>query len=312
MKRIIITGASGLVATELTIQLLSQTDAILYLLSTHIDNIQERYKAYKDRVFCFTLESFSLYAQECKDKEAFDICIHTAFSRSAQGNLIVDSINYQQELIKLIKQIDVNTFVNISSQSVYGKMSEPLWTESTPLEPDYLYAMGKYTSEVVTKVMLESSNIKWTNIRLCSVFENARFIRVFVQNAIEGKPIILTAPDQQCSFIEVRDVAEGLLSLIKVADSVKIEHTYNLGANLVNTIRDIAWRVKSIGEEKYMLPSIVINESDSDNHIRIGMDASSFMESFQWTPKFNIDDMIIEMFEILMNVNGGGVRKALN
>jgi len=305
MKRVIITGASGLVATELTVQLLSKTDAIVYLLSTHIDNIQERYKEYKDRVFCFTLESFSLYAQENKDKEAFDICIHTAFSRSAKGNLIVDSINYQQELIKLLKQIGVKTFVNISSQSVYGKMSEPLWTESTPLEPDYLYAMGKYTSEVITKLMLESSNIKWTNIRLCSVCENARFIRVFVQNAINGNPIVLTASDQQCSFIEVRDVAEGLLSFIELADSVHLEQTYNLGANLENTIGDIAKRVKRIGEEKYNLPFVVIEELDSNNHIKIGMDATSFMQTFKWSPQYNMDDMITEMFEMLTNVNGG-------
>ena len=74
-------------------------------------------------------------------------------------------------------------------------MSEPLWTESTPVEPDYLYAMGKYSSEIITKLMLEETDIKWTNIRLCSVCENARFVRIFVQNAIEGKPIHLTAPE---------------------------------------------------------------------------------------------------------------------
>lgn len=304
MKRIIITGASGLVATELTIQLLNETDVCLYLLSTQPEKIQERYIENSERVFCFTLNSFAQYIVLNKDKVSFDVCIHTAFSRSANGNLIAESLNYQQELLSIIKTTDLKVFANISSQSVYGKMSEPLWTESTPVEPDYLYAMGKYSSEIITKLMLEGTKIKWTNIRLCSVCEKARFVRVFVQNAIEGKPIHITAPNQQCSFIEVQDVAEALSNFISYADNVDLSEVYNLGANLINTIGDIATRVKKIGELQYGLQSVVITEAESDNHIKTGMDASLFMQSFIWKPQRDINDMIIEMFEMLMNVTG--------
>ena len=311
MKRIIITGASGLVATELTVQLLTETDSCLYLLSTQPEKIKERYVQNSDRVLCFTLSSFAQYVEQNRDKESFDVCIHTAFSRSANGNLIAESLNYQQKLLSILKTTDLKVFANISSQSVYGKMSEPLWTESTPVEPDYLYAMGKYSSEIITKLMLEGTDIKWTNIRLCSVCENARFIRVFVQNAIEGKPIHLTAPYQQCSFIEVRDVAEALEKFIAYVDCIDLMEVYNLGANLVNTIGDIALRVKNIGEAKYGLSSVVITESDSDNHIRIGIDASLFMQTFNWKPQRDMNDMIIAMFEMLTNVNGGGVSAKL-
>ena len=306
MKKIIITGASGLVATELTYLLLSKTDMKIYLLSTNLERIQERYKEHRDRIYCFTLETFATYSLESKANESFEFCIHTAFSRSSNGNLISESINYQQQLIKLIKQINVRTFVNISSQSVYGKMSSPLWSETTPLEPDYLYAMGKYTSEVVTRLMLEDTDIKWTNIRLCSICENARFIRVFVQNVIEGKPIVLSAPDQHCSFIDVRDVSEGLLSFINLAETVCLEPVYNLGANLINSISDIAKIVKKIGEEKYNFQAIKITELESNNHIRIGMDASLFMQTFRWTPRYDMFDMVTSMYELLIKPNGGG------
>lgn len=306
MKRIIITGASGLVATKLTIRLLTETDACLYLLSTQPDKIKERYES-SERIFCFTLSSFAQYIEQNREKVSFDVCIHTAFSRSANGNLIAESLNYQQELLSILKTTNLKVFANISSQSVYGKMSEPLWTENTPLEPDYLYAMGKYSSEIVTKLMLEDTDIKWTNIRLCSVCENARFIRVFVQNAIEGKTIHLTAPNQQCSFIDVQDVAEALVKFIAFADNIDLMEVYNLGANLVNTIGDIALRVKNIGETKYGLLSVVITKSESDNHIRMGMDANLFMQTFGWKPQRNMNDMIVEMFEMLTNVNGGGI-----
>ena len=299
MKKIIITGASGLVATELTLLLLSQTDAQLFLISTNLDNIQNRYRNVGDRVHSFTLASFSQYI---KADSSFDVCIHTAFSRSSKGELIVQSLCYQQELISILKGTALKCFVNISSQSVYGKLSEPLWTESTDVAPDSLYAMGKYTSELVTRHMFEDTNVKWTNIRLCSVCENASFIRVFVKNALEGNPIHLSAPDQYCSFIDIRDVAAGLLHLIQSYETIRLEPIYNLGANLLISIREIAMRVKAIGERRYDLSPIVITESSSENHIRIGVNSDLFMRTFGWTPLCSMDDMLISMFEILTDV----------
>lgn len=301
MKRIIITGASGLVATELTIRLLAETNACLFLLSTNPEKVKERYINNQERISCFTLDSFAQFVEENKGKCHFDVCIHTAFSRSNNGNQIAASLDYQQQLLRILKKTGLKVFANISSQSVYGKLSEPLWTETTPVDPDYLYAMGKYSSEIITKLMLEDTDIKWTNIRLCSVCERARFVRIFIQNAIEGKPIHLTAPHQECSFIEVQDVADALVQFIALADVVDLEEVYNLGANLVNTIGDIALRVKHIGEIKYSLLPIIVTESESDNHAKVGMDSHLFMKTFVWNPKRDMDDMIIEIFEMLTN-----------
>lgn len=303
MKHVIITGASGLVATELAFTLLKQTDAHLYLLSTHVNNIVDRYKEYKGRVNCFTLQTFTEFANASDIK--YNFCIHTAFARSSKGNNIVNSISYQLELIALIKKLSVGVFVNVSSQSVYGKSSEPLWTEKTPLDPDYLYAMGKYFSEVITQQMLKGSNIKWTNIRLSSVCEKARFVRVFVQNAIDGNPILLTAPDQQCSFIDVQDVADALMTFIKQADALNLAPFYNLGTNLVNTVREVAYMVKAIAEKKYQLGVVKIVEQTSDSNVHIGMDSTLFMNSFSWNPRRNMEDMIVELFEMGRKSNDG-------
>lgn len=303
MKHIIITGSSGLVATELTYALLKQTDAHLYLLSTHIENISKRYGQHKKRVSCFTIQTFSKFVNDARIK--YDYCIHTAFSRNSSGKSIVESINYQRELIALLKKQDLGVFVNISSQSVYGKTSEPLWKEDTQLDPDYLYAMGKYFSEIVTQQMLEGSCIKWTNIRLCSVCEKARFVHVLVQNAIDGNPILLTAPDQQCSFIDVQDVASALMAFMGKAKNINLFPAYNLGANLVNTIGEVASMIKSIAEKKYGLKKVNIVEQESNNHVRIGMDATSFMTTFSWRPQRSMEDMVVEMFEALTNSDNG-------
>lgn len=299
MYNIIITGASGLVATELAYNLLRNTDAHLFLLSTHPEKIKERYMRFIARVECFTLESFSAFVVAKNVK--FDCCFHTAFARSAEGHLIVESITYQRKFLEILKDLDLDVFVNISSQSVYGKTSIPLWKENTSLDPDNLYAMGKYFSEVVTKDMLDGTGIRWTNLRLCSVCENARFVRIFLQNVIEGKPIVLTSPDQQCSFIEIQDVADALVAFVCQIGKIELKPVYNLGANIVDTIEGVACKVKNIAEECYGMKNVQIVKMSSDNHIHIGMDASLFMETFGWRPRRSMRDMLTEMFEMLMN-----------
>ena len=37
----------------------------------------------------------------------------------------------------------------------------------------------------------------------------------------------------------------------------------------------------------------------------MGMDANLFMQTFNWVPQRDMTDMIIEMYEMLTNVNGG-------
>lgn len=300
-KNIIITGASGLVATQLTLDLLNNTNHFLYLVSTNPTALKERYAGFAKRIKCCSLDSFSDYAKT--SGERFDACVNAGFARSSLGRPLVDSLEFTYKLVALIKELGVGKFLNISSQSVYGKETEPLWTEQTPLDPDYMYALGKYNTELITRIVLSDSNVKWTNIRLSSVCENARFMNVFVKNALSGSPIHLTASNQGCSFIDVRDVSSALIKVIE-SDINHFAEAYNLGTAEMFTIREIAEKVKQIGDTMYGT-SVVITEETNDNNVKIGMDNTLFKKTFGWQPQFSMDEMIISLFEIKTNVNGG-------
>ena len=307
VKNIIITGASGLVATQLTLDLLNNTNYFLYLVSTNPTALKDRYDGFAKRIKCCTLDSFCDYAKA--SGERFDACVNAGFARSSFGRPLVDSLEFTYKLVTFIKELGVGKFINISSQSVYGKETEPLWTEQTPLDPDYMYALGKYNTELITRIVLSDSNVKWTNIRLSSVCENARFMNVFVKNALSGSPIHLTAGNQVCSFIDVRDVSSALIKVIE-SDINHFAEAYNLGTAEMFTIREIGEKVKQIGDTMYGI-SVVITEEANENHIKIGMDNSLFKNTFNWEPSYSMDDMIISLFEMKINVNGGGFRKRL-
>lgn len=292
---ILITGASGLVATQLTLWLLENTKHNLLLVSRNSDKLSQRYN--DSRIMYATLEEVV-----ADSSTNIDVCVHTAFARSGQGQDLAASLQYTSKLLEWVKQVKPSKFINISSQSVYGKINPPMWTELIPCAPDYLYAVAKYSSELLVKAYLSETSINWTNIRLCSVVENARFIRVFVQNVIEGRDINVSAPNQQVSFIDVRDVASGLGKVIE--SNFPFASEYNLGTGKAYTILDVANFVINVGNKYNYLTSSVNTTGDADNS-KIGMNNLLFVDTFDWQPKYSISDSIESLFEMLTNVNGG-------
>lgn len=99
MKTIIITGASGLVATQLTIDLLDKTDYRILLVSTHPESISERYETWGDRILYFSLFDLEKYIDEGK---SVDCCINAAFARSSEGTRLVSSIEFTITLITIL------------------------------------------------------------------------------------------------------------------------------------------------------------------------------------------------------------------
>jgi nucleoside-diphosphate-sugar epimerase len=298
MKNIIITGSSGLVATELICHLLNNGGYKIYAVSTNPDKLKNRYKA-KKNIMCLTLNELKNVAND----KPFLALVNCAFARNKSGRDIASSLEFLRELIYIVKGINLRAFINISSQSVYGQKEKPLWTEETPVNPDYLYAVGKYASEVIVKSTLSDTDINFTNIRLASVCQNARFLNVFVKNAIAGFPINVMGGSQLCSFIDVRDVVDALTAVLKKVDQIDLAGVYNLGTGKTRTILELAEDVRRIYKTKYG-KDVVIEREDADIKLEVGIDNTLFCQTFNWQPKLNYDDMISSLIEF--NLCGGG------
>lgn len=291
MKNIIITGSSGLVATELIGNLLNSGDYIIYAVSTNPDKLKSRYEE-KENVICLNLNELKNIVYE----NSFSALINCAFARNKSGRDIASSLEFIRELIDIVKGTRLDAFINISSQSVYGQKEKPPWKENTPVDPDYLYAVGKYASEVIVKSAFSNTDINFTNIRLASVSENARFLNIFVKNAIAGTPIKVMGGNQICSFIDVRDVADALTAVIKKANEIHFADVYNLGIGKTRTILELAEDVQRIYREKYG-NDVIIEREDADIKLEVGMDNKLFCQTFDWNPKLDYDDMIFSLLE---------------
>ena len=286
-KNIVITGASGLVATELTHLLMTDTDEyVIYAVSTHPEKLRERYMEEKS-VCCLDLDGLA-----DMHNIKIDVVVHCAFARSKEPGELAKALQYTSALLRTVKGLRPSLFVNISSQGVYGQSNKPLWTEQTPPAPRYLYALAKFSTEEMTALALEQTSIRFTNIRLSSVCENARFMNIFAKNALSGTPIKVLGGSQQCSFVDVRDVASALKCVIdKAYKLTDLQPVYNLGSGLCRTILELAQDTKRIVESE-MGKEVTIDLQPSDLRLEAGMNITLFCNTFGWHPEMGYDDMI--------------------
>lgn len=300
---ILISGASGLVATELILRLLKVSSYRIVLLTRDVKPLRKRYEKYNDRITVVTLDELAGLAIN-RLLDPIDACVHTAFARLSEGHAIVQSLGYTQTLAGICKDLNVGKFINISSQSVYGNDYCPGITENGECNPSYMYALGKYSSELTCSQILSESVTRLFNIRLSSVCENARFVKVFVDNALNGREIVVTASRQTVSFIDVRDVASALERII-LSDSAE-PGIYNLGSGDWYDISTVAHTVKSVGINNYFIKDISIITKDNDANPSIGMCIDKFKSTFDWRPTYRLEDMIDSIYQMLTDVNGGG------
>lgn len=294
MKNIIITGANGLVGTELTYTFLNNSEYSLFLVSTHSNILAEKYKG-NSRITCLSIDEL----QESANVD-FDCLVHLGFARSNEPEQLAKALDFTQRILAIAKRIKIHSYINISSQSIYGEIHKPMWKENFVASPSYLYALGKYSTEKMTQLAFEGTLTNWTNIRLASVCENARFISVFVKNMIEGLPIYVIGGNQTVSLIDVRDTAAALFKVIEMSDSIIYKDVYNLGSGKQDSIMKIAELVNKIGNEEYNLPITDVVIKPNDKRFDVGMNNDLFSTEFNWKPLYDINDMIRTIFNMYM------------
>lgn len=293
MKRIIITGASGLVASKLIELLQAAGGYELYLLTRNSQALKQVY-LHDEAITCYTLAEFEQYATT--SKLSFDCLIHLAFSRSVDGAQLAESLDYTARLLSLAQKIDLKIFANISSQMIYGTALPVPWTEATVPKPKSMYALAKYSTELMTKAALSNTAIRYTSIRLSSVMSKERFVHTFVENALGNETIKITTPRQSCSFISCQDAALALMTLIRISPQQKLEDCYNLGTGLCYSILNIAEMVQEIAVNQYQLQVALRIEKDELN-AKLGMDSSLFMSDFNWQAQITMPEMISSLFK---------------
>ena len=282
MKTVLVTGASGLLGSNVVKHLLAKDFQVISSImpiekSAYVPKPNEKI-VLNDDVFAGNLPHI-------------DVVINCAFSRSNNAEQLASAFDFTTQLIEGFKKTDIDGVINISSQGVYKRLPVgQLSREDSPIEPIDTYSMSKYAAE---KMFLLSGLKHVTSVRLASLNMKQRFLYHFVRSAKEEGIIHLDSPRVYASILDVEDAAAALTALASIPAST-LKSVYNLSIGAQYSLKEYAETVKSVGEKLGYKIDIITN--DNGNESTSGTDISRLVTDTGWNPKINNVMMIKELF----------------
>ncbi|NKJ51175.1 epimerase [Burkholderia sp. SG-MS1] len=249
MKKILVTGASGWLGTEIVKALLARGDAVIgtdIVISPAATALAARYPA-------LTLAAADL----CEWPQVLrlmhdhrpDAVIHAAaivgVIQCADIPIKANRVNVEGSvnLFEAMRLAGVKRIVHVSTEETYGDFTAPSIDEDHPQKPVSVYGATKLAVEHYGRMYSRDHGLECINVRTCWVYgphlPRLRVPRTFIEAALRGET--LHAPDGAELAVDQVYVADTVAGLLLALD--KQTHrfdSYNVATGVAPTIADVA------------------------------------------------------------------------
>jgi dTDP-glucose 4,6-dehydratase len=212
--------------------------------------------------------------------------------RSIEGGSEFVSTNVMgtQVLLDAAKSSNIKRFVHVSTDEVYGSISEGSWPEDHPLLPNSPYSASKAGSDLLVRAYNRTHKLDTVITRCSNNYGQYQFpekvMPLFITNIIEGKKVPLYGNGLNVrDWLHVDDHCRGIaLALTKG----RAGEVYNIGGGTELTNVELTHKIlKAIGVGEEFIQPV---EDRKGHDLRYSVDISKINKELGYSPQVNFEE----------------------
>ena len=296
MARLLVTGGAGFIGSALVRRILATSDDTVRVLDALT------YAGGRDNLEEVVGERCELVVGDVRDRAAVaaalvgcDAVLHLA-AESHVDRSIVDpdafvstNCDGTNVVCDEARRAGVERVVHVSTDEVYGSVTEGWATEDWPLRPSSPYSASKAGSDLIALSYHHTFGLDVVVTRGSNTYGPRQYpekvIPLFVSRLLRGETVPLYGDgSNQREWLHVDDHADGILAVLRGAEPGSV---VNVGGGVHLTNREITDRLVALCDAD---PALVTPVADRLGHdLRYAIDAGR-LRSLGWSPHFELDE----------------------
>ena len=212
--------------------------------------------------------------------------------RSIEGGSEFVSTNVMgtQVLLDAAKSSNIKRFVHVSTDEVYGSISEGSWPEDHPLLPNSPYSASKAGSDLLVRAYNRTHKLDTVITRCSNNYGQYQFpekvMPLFITNIIEGKKVPLYGNGLNVrDWLHVDDHCRGIaLALTKG----RAGEVYNIGGGTELTNVELTHKIlKAMGVGEEFIQPV---EDRKGHDLRYSVDISKINKELGYSPQVKFEE----------------------
>ena len=222
---------------------------------------------------------------------------HVDRSITGARDFIETNVLGVQNLLAASLQNEVSVFVQVSTDEVYGSISEGSWSEEYPLLPNSPYSASKASADLICRSYNRTFGMDIRVTRCSNNYGPHQFpekvIPLFVTNLIDNGKVPLYGNGQNVrDWLHVDDHCDGIYSVLNEGKSGNI---YNIGGGRELTNRELTEIILRKFDRDDSSIEYVADRLGHD--LRYSVSHEKISRELGYKPKINFEDGIEETIE---------------
>ena len=295
MKRVVITGATGMIGLNLINYLLDKNIEVLAIIRRNSSRKEILIQKDNLKIIEFNLEEF----KDIEIQEKYDTFIHLAWDGTfgdSRNNIETQlkNVEYTLDAVRLAKKIGCTKFIGAGSQAEYGRV-QGILSHNTPTNPENAYGIAKLCAGKLSRLLAAQLGIEHIWTRILSVYgpydgDNTMImssIREMLKN--NGSPNY-TKAEQLWDYIYVEDVAKAFYLIGEKGINNSI---YCIGSGKQRPLYEYIQEIRTNIDENIKL-NIGFKEYSENQVMNLCADISNLTKDTGFIPETNFKDGIIK------------------